>query len=204
MADDVTMQPDGANPASPDPNTPLQIPELTELDMLSNKIVELEKSVEQFRDQLLRKAAEFENYKKRVENDYASVVKYSNEHLIESLLPVIDDFERSLKASRTKAEEGSIEQQTGEENSILRGIELIYNKFTKILEKQGVKSFEVVGKPFDPHLHDALLQIPNNSVPPLTVLEEVDKGYMLHDKVVRHAKVVVSAETNNSQEKIQN
>jgi molecular chaperone GrpE len=204
MADDVTMQPDAENPASPDPNIPLQIPELTELDMLSNKIVELEKSIEQLKDQLLRKAAEFENYKKRVENDYASVVKYSNESLIESLLPVIDDFERSLKASRAKAESGQVDQPGGDENSIIRGIELVYNKFTKILEKLGVKSFDVVGKPFDPHLHDALLQIPNNTVPPHTVLEEVEKGYTLHDKVIRHAKVVVSADQSDGQEEIQN
>jgi len=76
---------------------PMQLPELTELDMLSAKIAELENNLAQCKDQLLRKAAEFENFKKRVENDFASIVKFSNEDLILKLIPVLDDFERSLK-----------------------------------------------------------------------------------------------------------
>ena len=152
-----------------------------------SKITELEHVVNQFKDQLLRKAAEFENYKKRVENDYASIVKYSNEELIVKFLPVLDDFERSMKALQANSSDGN-------DSSFVKGFELIYNKFKKILETQGVKHFDVVGKPFDPQLHDALMQLPNANVPPHTVIEEIEKGYMLHDKVIRHARVVVSAE----------
>src|ERR1700690_2068577 len=91
-------QPD--EPIAEQQDTPKQIPELTDMDMLSSKIVELESAVNQFKDQLLRKAAEFENYKKRTETDYASIIRFSTEELIGKLLPVLDDFERSLKAKQ--------------------------------------------------------------------------------------------------------
>src|SRR5258706_401187 len=91
-------QTDPTKPGSAPRGEPLQIPELTELDMLSARITELESTLNQYKDQLLRKAAEFDNYKKRIENDYASVIRYSNEDLISKLLPVIDDLERSMKA----------------------------------------------------------------------------------------------------------
>jgi molecular chaperone GrpE len=182
---------------------PMQLPELTEIDMLSAKIAELENNLAQSRDQLLRKAAEFENFKKRVENDFASIVRFSNEDLILKLLPVLDDFERSLKsgggaepASAAKGS-GAAAAETAQDGAFRRGIELIYNKFRKILETQGVRTMDVVGKPFDPHLHEALLQVPRADVPHHTVVEEVDKGYMLNDKVLRHAKVVVSADASD-------
>ncbi len=154
-----------------------------EANDLTAKLAEAEKQVGQYKDLMYRKAAEFENYKKRAENDSASVVKFANEALIGELLPVLDDFERSLKAARTSKDF----------ESLYRGIELIYQKLIRSLEKRGVKSFETVGKEFDVAYHDALLQLPREGVPPHTVLEEVEKGYTLHDKVIRHAKVVVSA-----------
>jgi molecular chaperone GrpE len=156
------------------------------------KISELETSVAQLKDQLLRKAAEFENYKRRVEADYANVVKYSNDNLIARLLAVLDDFERFFKASREGGTAPS--QNNAADTSFHRGMELIHQKLVKLLEAQGLQAFESVGKPFDPEVHDALLQVPNADVPPRTVLEEVEKGYRLHDRVIRHAKVVVSSE----------
>ena len=161
-------------------------------EALAAKVVELENSISQYKDQLLRKAAEFENYKRRTENDYASVIRYSSEELITKLLPVIDDFERSLKAIQ--------QSKPGTDDVFARALELIYNKLVKILDAQGVKHFDVVGTPFDPQLHDALLQVPRNDVPPHTVVEEVEKGYRLHDKVIRHARVVVSADANASEQ----
>lgn len=170
-------------------NMPGENPQASEQSELTAKIAELEKGIDQFRDQLLRKAAEFENYKRRVENDYSSVVKFSNEDLIIKLLPVLDDFERSMKAQQERVSPGG-----SNDSSFAKGFELIYNKFKKILETQGVRHFEVIGKPFDPQIHDALMQMPRTDVPPHTVIEEIEKGYMLHDKVIRHARVVVSAE----------
>ncbi|MBI3195462.1 MAG: nucleotide exchange factor GrpE [Ignavibacteriae bacterium] len=149
-----------------------------------NRIEELEKTIGQLKDQLLRKAAEFENYKRRTENDYLERVRYANEDLIFDLLPVLDDFERSLKLSREKKDF----------DSFFRGVELIYQKCLKLFAKQGVEAYEVIGKEFDPHLHDALMQLPKSDVPPHMILEEVEKGYMMYGKVLRHAKVVVSGE----------
>src|SRR5207247_1776981 len=158
---------------------PKQLAELSQLDLISARVNELESSLVQYKDQLLRKAAEFENYKKRTESDYASLVRYANEDLILKLLPVVDDFERSLKARKASGNDG------GENESVfLQGLELIFNKFRKILDSQGLKHFEVLGKPFDPHLHDALMQVPRKDVPPHTVIEEIEKGFMLHDKVI--------------------
>jgi molecular chaperone GrpE len=169
-----------------------KLPESNEADLLANKIAELESAVATYKDQLLRKAAEFENYKKRIENEYSSVVKFSTEDLIQKFLPVMDDFERMIKANRRIES-----KESSNEDVFMKGIELIYSKFRTIMEAQGVKEFEVVGKPFNPELHDALMQMPKADVPPHTVIEEVEKGYTMHEKVIRHARVIVSAEVSS-------
>jgi len=143
----------------------------------------LEKQLQQYKDLLLRKAAEFENYKKRVENESASIVKFANEELMTELLPTLDDLERSLKLSKDKKDF----------ESFYKGVELIYQKMFSVLAAQGVKALETVGKEFNVDFHDALMQVPKSDVAPHTILEEVEKGYTLHDKVIRHAKVIVSA-----------
>jgi molecular chaperone GrpE len=167
--------------AAGDAQQPTQ--EKSEATLLNEKIAELETQSAQLRDQLLRKAAEFDNYKRRTENDFASLTKFAAENIITQLVPVLDDFNRSLKSIKEKAEN----------DSFYKGIELIYAKLLKVLEAQGLKTMDVVGKEFNVDVHDALMQIPRADVPPHTVLEEVEKGYLLFDKVIRHAKVVVSA-----------
>ncbi len=173
-----------------------------QLEALTAKVSELETSLAQMKDQLLRKAAEFENYKRRTENDYANIVRFANEELVASLLPVIDDLHRSLKMKEKLAESQQIsvvhqpenlQRQNGNDD-FLRGMELIYAKLLKILEDEGIKQFDSVGRPFDPAYHDALLQMPRADVPPHTIIEEVERGYTFHDKVIRHAKVIVSSE----------
>lgn len=159
-------------------------PELTPEDRLA----EAEKQAAMFKDQFLRKAAEFENFKRRADNEAATIIRYANEDLLQAILPVIDDLERSLKNSDNR------------DGAFHKGIELIYQKILKTLQKQNVRPFETVGKPFDVQYHDALLQVPRKDVPPHTVLEEVEKGYLYHDKVLRHAKVVVSSEPAHESE----
>jgi len=173
------------------------LPKSSEVEELNAKIVELEKNLALYKDQLLRKAADFENFKKRVEHESINLVRFANEDLLEKLLPVLDDFERSLKAMQSN-------NKAIDNGSIVKGIELIYNKLQKILEQYGVKPMDVVGQPFDPHLHDALQQITTNEYPPHTVVQEIEKGYLLHDKVLRHAKVIVSAELQPDFEPNQN
>jgi molecular chaperone GrpE len=130
--------------------------------------------------------AEFENYKKRVAEDQLQLVKYSNEKLIKDLLPIIDDFERALNFSKEELKN----------NSVLQGVEMIYNKLMKILSDYGLKKIDAMNQPFDFNYHEALLQVPKNGVEPLTIIEEVEKGYLLNDKVIRHSKVIVASESN--------
>jgi molecular chaperone GrpE len=170
------------NQETPAPEHESEAAKVPEENDLAAKLADAQKQADTYKDLLYRKAAEFENFKKRAENEIASVVKFANESLIGDLLPVLDDFERSLKAAKTSKEF----------DSLFKGIELIYQKLLKGLEKRGVKSFETVGKEFNVDFHDALLQMPREDVAPHTVLEEIEKGYTLNDKVIRHAKVIVS------------
>jgi molecular chaperone GrpE len=158
-------------------------------DPVAQKLQELQKSADQYRDQLLRKAAEFENYKRRSEADFANLIRNANEALVSSLLPIIDDMVRSLKAATSGTDPAAL----------LRGVEMIYAKLLKTLENQGLAAFESVGKPFDVGYHDALLQVPRDDVPPHTVVEEIERGYKFNDRVLRHARVIVSSSPDDSE-----
>ena len=150
------------------------------------KIGQLENEISDLKDKLLRKAAEFENYKRRTENDQLNLLKYSAESFIVKLLPVVDDFERSIEHMDSAKDIESIKQ----------GVLLIYNKLMKILSEQGVEKIEAVGKPFNVEYHEAMLQRKADNVGPHTVLDEIEKGYMYKDKVIRHSKVIVSEDYN--------
>lgn len=154
-----------------------------ELKALRLENENLKKELEEYKDKLLRRVAEFENYKKRLEADFSNAVKYANEKLLLEILPIVDDLERSLESGQGKPDF----------NSFYQGIKMIYNKLMKVLESHGVKPFESVGKQFDVYYHEALLRIPRDDVPPDTVIDEVERGYMYYDKVLRHAKVIVSS-----------
>ena len=151
-------------------------------DQLAAKLAEAEKQIEQYKDLLLRKAAEFDNYKKRIEGDSIVMARFAKVDILTELLPVVDDFHRSMKLGRESKDPGAV----------ARGVELIHQKLMKFLETQGVKAMETVGKEFDVRYHDALLQVQRDDVPPHTIVEEVEKGYFLDDRVIRHAKVIVS------------
>ncbi len=164
--------------------------ELTELEILQKKIEDVHKAADSYKDQFLRKAAEFENYKKRTDGERIELIKYANERLISQILPILDDFQRSMKAGSAKHDF----------DQFYKGIELVANKLAKVLEAQGLKAFDSLGQPFNVDFHDALLQSPSSDVPPNTVVEEVEKGYHLHDKVLRHAKVIVSSAPETNEE----
>lgn len=151
------------------------------------KISELEDKVKQLQDSLLRKAAEFENYKRRTENDQLNLLKYAAEPIIKNILIVYDDMERSI----------SHINDNNNFDSLKKGMELVFEKFTKILNSQGVKKIDAMGKPFDVNFHEALMQQPVNSAPPNTVIQIVEEGYMYKDKVIRHSKVIVSSEAED-------
>lgn len=163
-----------------------EVPEENEIPItsenLEEKIAMLEQEINQYKELALRKAAEFENYKRRTENDQLNLLKYAAESLIIKLLPTIDDFERSLEHMNEETDVQKIKE----------GVQLIYNKFVKILDDQGVKKMESIGKPFSVEFHEALMQRADDSVPPHTVIDELETGYTYKDRVIRHAKVIVS------------
>jgi molecular chaperone GrpE len=162
------------------------------IDKSEEKIAELETQVKEWHDKFLRKAAEFENYKRRTENDQFNLINYAAESFIIKLLPVVDDFERSLQHIDDDNSTGAVKE----------GIKLVYEKLLKVLDEQGVKKMQVKGEPFNVDYHDALMQRKDDSVPPHTVLEEIEKGYLYRDKVIRHAKVIVSEETSTDDSQI--
>ena len=163
-----------------------------ELNSAKEKIEELNGEINGYKDKILRKAAEFENYKRRTENDQLNLLKYSAESFIIKLLPTVDDFERSLQHIDTAKDAEAVKQ----------GIKLVYDKLIKILNEQGVTKIESVGKPFDVQYHEAMLQRPAANVAPHTVLDEIETGYMYKDRVIRHAKVIVSSD--ESEESVNN
>lgn len=169
---------------------PAQV-QLTELEQKENELkaveeknAELEKLVAEHKDSLLRKVAEFENYKRRNETEQMNLLKYAAEPFIKSILSVYDDFERSLS---------HIDDNNSFE-STKKGLLLVFEKFNKTLENQGVKKIDAKGQSFDVEHHEALMQQPVEGVAPHTVLEVIEPGYTYKDKVIRHAKVIVSAE----------
>lgn len=156
----------------------------SDLEKLQRQLVESDNLMKSYKDQLLRLAAEFENFRKRTDAEKTEFVKYSNEKIIRDLIPVLDDFERALSNGK----------KSGDFDSFYRGVEMIYQKLQKVFEEKGVKPIDSVGKEFDVTYHDVLMQIQRPDVPPHTIVEEVERGYTLHGKVIKHAKVIVSAD----------
>ena len=146
------------------------------------EIKKLQKEKEELQDQLLRKIAEFDNYRKRTEREFLGRVLNANERLITDLLPVIDDMERSLEHAK----------ESQDLKSLIEGSELIYKKLFSLLEKEGLELLESVGQEFDPDKHDALMQVESDKVQSGEVLDEHLKGYTLNGKVIRHAQVIVA------------
>lgn len=146
------------------------------------EIKKLKEEKEKLQDQLLRKVAEFDNYKKRTDREFFDRVQNANEKLIIELLPVLDDMKRSLDHAK----------QSQEVESLLEGTELIQKKMIAIIEKQGVEEFPAEGEEFDPDKHDALMQIDKENVESGKIIEEHLKGYTLNGKVIRHSQVIVA------------
>ncbi len=152
-------------------DVPQEKAEPTEAD----KVQELGEKLAELNDKYLRLYSEYENYRKRTNQEKADLLINGSREMMKAILPVIDDFERALAA-------------TGDE-----GVQLIYNKMLKILEQKGLKAMEVKGEKFDENLHEAITRIPaaEESQKGL-VVDVVEKGYYLNDKVLRYAKVVVA------------
>jgi len=146
------------------------------------KITELEKQLADVRDQLLRKAAEFENFRKRMNQEKQSAIEYANQSLLLDIIPIIDDFERAIQAGENSTD------YTG----LLEGIKMIEKRLSGQMEaKWGLKRFNSAGEIFDPNLHEALMMEKTPDVTEATVQEDFFKGYYLKERVIRAAKVKV-------------
>ena len=156
--------------------------ELTEEEKLQKELNEANEKIATLEDKYLRQVAEFDNYRKRTIKEKAELIKNGGERAIESILPVLDDFERAL-ANMAKDESAA---------EIMTGVELIYNKFTGILKQNGLQKIETEGADFNTDFHEAIAIIPApNETLKGKVLDCVQAGYTLNDKVIRHAKVAV-------------
>ncbi|WP_235917462.1 nucleotide exchange factor GrpE [Hymenobacter busanensis] len=141
-----------------------------------------DQEVNDLKDKYLRLAAEFENYKRRTTKERADLFKTANQELMTVLLPVLDDFERAHQHTR----------DSDDANVVRESISIIYNKLSKALQQKGLQPMETKGGAFDPDLHEAITQIPAPSEELKgKVVDEIEKGYYLGDKVIRHAKVVL-------------
>ena len=157
--------------------------ELNENDQLARQLDETKAALEKEKKEYLFLMADFDNFRKRVLKEKAELIKNGAEKALSGLLPVVDDFERGLKAS----------ENVEDAKAVREGMELIYQKFVKYLADNGVKAMDTApGVDFDTDLHDAITTIPAPT-PELKgkIVDTTQKGYMLNDKVLRHAKVVV-------------
>ena len=157
--------------------------ELTVEEQLANMLAEAQQMVNEEKDRYLRLAAEFDNYRKRTIKEKAELIKNGAEKTLTAILPVLDDFERALKNMEASEETKAMKE----------GVELILNKFQKILGQEGLQKIETEGQAFDVDFHEAIALIPAPSEELKgKILDCVQTGYMLNDKVIRHAKVAVA------------
>lgn len=171
-------------------------PVLEAIDELADRAHEIERLQEelsQATDQLKRQAAEFQNYRRRTEQEKALSVSLGKSLVISSLLDIVDDFERSLEATN-KAEVESGDEPSPMYQSLKSGVELVHQKLTGELRKLGVEPIDAVGQPFDEELHEAMMQQPAAEGQEVgMVLTEIQRGYRMGDRILRHARVIVSS-----------
>ena len=155
---------------------------LTEEEKLAQELEKANEQIEEQKDKYLRLSAEFDNYRKRTMKEKAELILNGGEKSISSILPIVDDFERALKNMETATDVAAVKE----------GVELIYNKFMSVLGQNGVKVIETTEQPLDTDYHEAIAVIPApNEALKGKILDCVQTGYILNDKVIRHAKVVV-------------
>ena len=178
---DETAQTEG-NVSGENPQEEAQA-ELSAEEQLANMLAEAQQMVEEQKDKYLRLSAEFDNYRKRTLKEKAELIKNGGEKTLTAILPVLDDFERALKNMEASEETKAMKE----------GVELIFSKFQKILGQEGLQKIETEGQAFDTDFHEAIALIPAPSEDLKgKILDCVQTGYMLNEKVIRHAKVAVA------------
>lgn len=153
-----------------------------EVEKLKQELEKHKSHAEQYREMHLRALADLENYRRRARKDKEDALKYAAVPLLEGLLPVLDNFERALDAA----------DQTKDANVLQEGVEMVYRQFLNVLSQAGLTLIEAEGKPFNPHEHNAVMQVETDGVEPGIVVEEIQAGYKYKDRVIRPSMVKVS------------
>ena len=156
--------------------------EETQINLLKERLAKSEEQTKELEDRLLRLAADFDNYKKRMAKEFGYLIKNANENLILQLLDTLDNFQRALNSAKT----------SNDYENFHKGVVLIYNHMKEILTKEGLKEIESIGKPFDPNFHEAVTQAESDKYDEGIIMDEISKGYMLNDRLLRASKVAVS------------
>jgi Molecular chaperone GrpE (heat shock protein) len=153
-----------------------------EPDARDARIAELEGQLEEYRQRLLRSQADFDNYRRRTQREKEEMAKYASAEIITRLLPVLDNFERAIGASK----------DSGDFEALAKGVDMIHRQLLQLLEQEGLKPMETVGQPFNPEFHEAVMRVESDEHEEGTVVEELQRGYILKDRVIRPAMVKVS------------
>jgi len=143
----------------------------------------VEEELSEMKDKYLRLYSEFDNFRRRTSKERLDLMKTANQEMMAALLPVVDDLERAKQAT----------EKATEIDAVKEGLDLVFSKLGNVLQQKGLKAMEAIGQPFDAELHEAITQIPAGDDMKGKVVDEVEKGYYLNDKVIRHAKVVIGA-----------
>jgi molecular chaperone GrpE len=155
---------------------------IEDLEALRERTAALEQERDEFRGLLQRTRADFENYQKRSQRELEQERRYWHGRLALELLPILDNFDRAVAAAK----------QAGETGPLVQGVAMIQAQVLDALKRHGITRIEALGQPFDPNLHQAVMQQPSAEQPPNTVLQVLEQGFMIHDRVLRPARVVVS------------
>lgn len=151
-------------------------------DDKEDQIKVLQDEVNKWKNEYYKVFADMENVKRRMQNEHANSLKFMTQSIVEQMLPIVDNFERSL----------AVENPSEELKGFLKGYEMIYKQIVTLLENQGVKVIETKGKEFDPNFHQAVMTVSDENYKPGMIVEELQKGYMLKDRVIRASLVKVS------------
>ncbi|MEC4201958.1 MULTISPECIES: nucleotide exchange factor GrpE [Bacillus] len=154
----------------------------TQTEMLEKQLKELQERLEEKENKLLRVQADFENYKRRARLDLEAAEKYRSQRIISDLLPALDNFERALQ----------IDSDNEQTKSLLQGMEMVHRQILEALKNEGVEQIPSVGEQFDPNMHQAVMQVEDEAYESNAVVEELQKGYKLKDRVIRPSMVKVN------------
>lgn len=158
-------------------------PETTGADEENQELVRLQAELQDAQERILRAQADFDNFRRRTRQDKEDLAKYASSKVITGILPVMDNFERALAVSK----------DAQDFDSLYKGVEMIFRQMEQVLEQEGVSAMDTVGQPFNPEFHQAIMQVDSDEHEEGIIVEEVMKGYVLKDKVLRPAMVKVSS-----------